>query len=210
MVITPNHAYIGPNRIDLTKDTIYVHPSEKLCDYSVDTDQIYARLEVVENKVNNISGSAARWMYISNATWACPSTGYYTVAAIGGGGGCSRYGAQAANGGTGFLVVDTLYITANTTVQITIGTIGKNVDAGWYGSTAGDGSVSSFGSLLKANGGGGGTLIPSRNQCTNGSGSRTDGYGYDIPALTASSGSRGAGATIENGFNACAGAVVIW
>lgn len=36
LVITPNHAYIGPNRIDLTKDTdtVYIHPTSKQCNYS--------------------------------------------------------------------------------------------------------------------------------------------------------------------------------
>ena len=34
MLITPNHVYSGPNRIDLTKDTVYTHPAAKQCNYS--------------------------------------------------------------------------------------------------------------------------------------------------------------------------------
>ena len=34
LLITPNHAYIGPNKIDLTADTKYVHPTTKQCNYS--------------------------------------------------------------------------------------------------------------------------------------------------------------------------------
>lgn len=32
-VVTPNHAYIGPNKIDLAKDTntVYTHPTDKVC-----------------------------------------------------------------------------------------------------------------------------------------------------------------------------------
>lgn len=33
LLITPNHAYIGPNKIDLSSDAVYVHPSAKQCDY---------------------------------------------------------------------------------------------------------------------------------------------------------------------------------
>ena len=34
LLITPNHAYIGPNKIDLSSDAVYVHPSAKQCNYS--------------------------------------------------------------------------------------------------------------------------------------------------------------------------------
>lgn len=34
MIITPNHAYIGPSKIDLTVDTKYTHPTAKQCNYT--------------------------------------------------------------------------------------------------------------------------------------------------------------------------------
>ena len=34
ILVTPNHCYIGPNKIDLTADTKYVHPTTKQCNYS--------------------------------------------------------------------------------------------------------------------------------------------------------------------------------
>lgn len=34
MIITPNHAYIGPSKLDLTADTKYIHPSSKQCNYT--------------------------------------------------------------------------------------------------------------------------------------------------------------------------------
>lgn len=34
MIITPNHCYMGSSKIDLTKDTIYTHPTNKQCNYS--------------------------------------------------------------------------------------------------------------------------------------------------------------------------------
>lgn len=36
-MVTPNKVYAGSNRIDLTKDTVYIHPVNKVCNYSVDT-----------------------------------------------------------------------------------------------------------------------------------------------------------------------------
>lgn len=213
MVFGNTKAWFGSNKIELTKDTdtIYVHPTSKVCDYVVDTSQIYARLEVVENKVNN-SATAARWMYTSNATWTCPATGYYTVVVIGGGGGCSYSGQYNlyANGGTGYIVTDTIKITVGTSVTITIGVGGSSVSAGYYGSEAGSGKSSSFGSYLTAGGGEGGYADLSLSRVYPGAGSRNDGYGYDIPSLTTSPGSRGAGGAQVNSFASCAGAVVIW
>ena len=43
--------YAGRNKIDLTKDTIYTHPSTKQCNYSVDTSQFATKTDL-----NNISG----------------------------------------------------------------------------------------------------------------------------------------------------------
>lgn len=34
LLVTPNKVYAGSNRIDLTKDTVYTHPAEKVCNYS--------------------------------------------------------------------------------------------------------------------------------------------------------------------------------
>ena len=42
ILVTPNHCYIGPNKIDLTTDTKYVHPTSKQCNYSVDLSNINA------------------------------------------------------------------------------------------------------------------------------------------------------------------------
>lgn len=53
LVITPNHAYIGPSKIDLTADTKYVHPTAKQCNYSVDTSSFAtkAEIEALEQKI---------------------------------------------------------------------------------------------------------------------------------------------------------------
>lgn len=61
LVITPNHAYIGPNKIDLTSDTKYVHPSSKQCNYSYthpNTKQCNYSVPIVNNLTSTSTTSA--------------------------------------------------------------------------------------------------------------------------------------------------------
>ena len=61
LVITPNHAYIGPNKIDLTSDTKYVHPSSKQCNYSYThpaTKQCNYSVPIVNNLTSTSTTSA--------------------------------------------------------------------------------------------------------------------------------------------------------
>lgn len=61
LVITPNHAYIGPNKIDLTTDTKYVHPSSKQCNYSYThpaTKQCNYSVPIVNNLTSTSTTSA--------------------------------------------------------------------------------------------------------------------------------------------------------
>jgi len=50
---------MGSNNIDLAKDTVYVHPSEKQCNYSVDTSGFATKddISLLWEKVNSISST---------------------------------------------------------------------------------------------------------------------------------------------------------
>ena len=58
LVITPNHAYIGPSKIDLTADTKYVHPTAKQCNYSIDTSSFATKAEIDELEKKIAIGNA--------------------------------------------------------------------------------------------------------------------------------------------------------
>ena len=58
LLITPNHAYIGPSKIDLTADTKYVHPTAKQCNYSVDTSSFATKAEIDELEKKIAIGNA--------------------------------------------------------------------------------------------------------------------------------------------------------
>lgn len=194
---------------NLCQDTVYVHPSTKQCTYSVDVDSIKARLDVIENKVNNISGSNPRWTFYSNDTWKCPSTGYYTLCCIGGGGGAAYYNAQAGNGGSGYINTMTTQLSSGTSYSITVGSGGNGSLASYYGSYASSGTASSIGELISSAGGEGGYASPSLGRYYAGEGSRQDGLGYQYATLTVISRGYGAGGTAEQ-HNGVSGIVMIW
>ena len=187
----------------------YTHPSTKQCNYSVDTSGIEARLEVVENKVNNIAGSNPRWTFYSIGTWTCSSSGYYTICCIGGGGGCAYYNDRGANGGTGYINTITTYISSGASYSITIGSGGSGESVDYRGGSASSGTSSSVGSLLTSRGGGGGLCLPYLGKYISGEGSRQDGYGYQYATLAVVSRGYGTGGTVEQP-DGVSGIVMIW
>ena len=46
IIVTPNHVYAGQNKLDLTKDTVYRHPSSKQCNYYVDLSNYVTKSEL--------------------------------------------------------------------------------------------------------------------------------------------------------------------
>ena len=57
IIVCNNKVYAGRNRIDLTKDTVYVHPSSKQCDYYVDTSSFVKTSDLRVGTLYNKSGS---------------------------------------------------------------------------------------------------------------------------------------------------------
>ena len=51
-------AWFGPNKVELTKDTVYVHPSSKQCNYNVDTSNLVTKDEL--EKVKGMIDVSAR------------------------------------------------------------------------------------------------------------------------------------------------------
>ena len=57
-MICNNKVYAGKNKLDLTKDTVYKHPSTKQCNYSIDTSNFVTKTEL--NKVKGMIDVSAR------------------------------------------------------------------------------------------------------------------------------------------------------
>ena len=57
ILVCNNKVYAGRNKIDLTKDTIYVHPNSKQCNYSVDTSSFVKTSDLRVGTLYNKSGS---------------------------------------------------------------------------------------------------------------------------------------------------------
>ena len=51
-------AWFGPNKIELTKDTVYTHPTSKQCNYNVDTSNLVTKDEL--EKVKGMIDVSAR------------------------------------------------------------------------------------------------------------------------------------------------------
>ena len=46
ILVCNNKVYAGANKLDLTKDTVYVHPASKQCNYSVDLSNYATKAEL--------------------------------------------------------------------------------------------------------------------------------------------------------------------
>ena len=57
ILVCNNKVYAGRNKIDLTKDTVYVHPNTKQCNYSVDTSSFVKTSDLSVGTLYNKSGS---------------------------------------------------------------------------------------------------------------------------------------------------------
>lgn len=58
LMICNNKVYAGKNLLDLTKDTVYIHPTTKQCNYSIDTSNFVTKTEL--NKVKGMIDVSAR------------------------------------------------------------------------------------------------------------------------------------------------------
>lgn len=57
IVVGNNKAWIGPNGVELTKDTIYSHPTNKQCNYEPDLSN-YATKDDLASVSNVVDGVA--------------------------------------------------------------------------------------------------------------------------------------------------------
>lgn len=56
-MVCNNKVYAGRNKLDLTKDTVYVHPSTKQCNYSIDTSKFATKQLASETRAGLMSAS---------------------------------------------------------------------------------------------------------------------------------------------------------
>ena len=57
VILGKTKAWFGSNRIELTKDTVYTHPSTKQCNYSVDTSSFVKTSDLRVGTLYNKNGS---------------------------------------------------------------------------------------------------------------------------------------------------------
>lgn len=155
LVITPNHAYIGPSKIDLTADTKYVHPTAKQCNYSIDTSSFATKAEIDELE---------KKIAIGNAGFSSPVLG-----------------ARVRIGGFDYMIVhfnsNIVYVITEDIIQLTqfgssvaySGSTIANLCSTWY-STNVPAALKSAGIFVNVTTEGVGSpcFIPTYNQCNGG------------------------------------------
>ena len=155
LVITPNHAYIGPSKIDLTADTKYVHPTAKQCNYSIDTSSFATKAEIDELE---------KKIAIGNAGFSSPVLG-----------------ARVRIGGFDYMIVhfnsNIVYVITEDIIQLTrfgssptySGSMIANLCSTWY-STNVPAALKSAGIFVNVTTEGVGSpcFIPTYNQCNGG------------------------------------------